>query len=143
MFIHFIKLSNLLSFGSESEVIEFRPLNLIIGPNSSGKSNLTESIELLRNIDCIFAVVDYADGPQCLIYALSFTSVGQHSEIVDERIENEKRFWGMIIRTLIIISITEFHFLISKEMNRHCVDKALILVNQYFHNDVIRNTIPK
>jgi predicted ATPase len=121
MFIHSIKIANLLSFGSESEIIEFKPLNLIIGPNSSGKSNLLESIELLQNaprqlfkpiregggiVDWLWkgvkgtpvasleAVIDYANGHQSLRYALSFTSVGQRSEIVDERIENEKSIYG-------------------------------------------------
>ena len=48
-FIKSIRLRNLLSFGPESEEIELRPLNVLIGPNASGKSNFIEAIDLLRN----------------------------------------------------------------------------------------------
>ncbi len=41
-----IRLRNLLSF-RELE-LELRPLNVLIGPNASGKSNLIDAIELLR-----------------------------------------------------------------------------------------------
>jgi predicted ATPase len=117
VFLHSIKLTNLLSFGSESTVLDLTPLNLIIGPNSSGKSNLLESIELLRNapgqlqkpiregggigewlwkgvekqpIASLEVVINYPPGLQNLRYHMSFTSVGQRFEIVDEKIENEK-----------------------------------------------------
>jgi predicted ATPase len=48
MFIHRIKLENVLSFGPEAQELELRPLNVLIGPNGSGKSNLIEVIGLLR-----------------------------------------------------------------------------------------------
>ena len=48
MFIHRIKLENILSFGPEAQELELRPLNVLIGPNGSGKSNLIEVIGLLR-----------------------------------------------------------------------------------------------
>lgn len=47
-FIRTIRLKNILSYGSESEEIEFQPLNVLIGPNASGKSNLIEVISLLQ-----------------------------------------------------------------------------------------------
>ena len=47
-FIQTLQLRNLLSFGPDSPPIELGPLNVLIGPNSSGKSNVIESIELLR-----------------------------------------------------------------------------------------------
>lgn len=120
MLIHSIKLNNFLSFGSEANPIELRPLNVIIGPNGSGKSNLLESIELLRNapdqftktiregggindwlwkgeefptatINCI---VSPFRGAQRLRYVISFTSVNQSFELVDERVENENAYVG-------------------------------------------------
>lgn len=49
MLIRSIRLRNLLSFGPEAEAIELQPLNVIIGPNASGKSNLIEALHLLRS----------------------------------------------------------------------------------------------
>ncbi len=43
-----IKLTNFLSFGPDSEAIELRDLNLLIGANGSGKSNLLEAFALLK-----------------------------------------------------------------------------------------------
>ena len=48
MFMHRIKLENILSFGPEPQELELKPLNVLIGPNGSGKSNLIEVIGLLR-----------------------------------------------------------------------------------------------
>ncbi|MDE0174101.1 MAG: AAA family ATPase [Defluviicoccus sp.] len=48
MFMHRIKLENILSFGPEAQDLELRPLNVLIGPNGSGKSNLIEVIGLLK-----------------------------------------------------------------------------------------------
>jgi predicted ATPase len=43
-----IKLINLLSFGAETEIILNPGLNVLIGANGSGKSNLIEAISLLQ-----------------------------------------------------------------------------------------------
>lgn len=43
--VHF---RSLLSFGARSEPLELRPLNVLIGPNGCGKTNLIEGIGLLR-----------------------------------------------------------------------------------------------
>ena len=48
MFMHRIRLENILSFGPDSQELELKPLNVLIGPNGSGKSNLIEVIGLLR-----------------------------------------------------------------------------------------------
>lgn len=48
MLMHRIKLENVLSFGPEAQDLELKPLNVLIGPNASGKSNLIEVIGLLR-----------------------------------------------------------------------------------------------
>jgi predicted ATPase len=43
-----IRLRGLLSYGEKSEEITLEPLNVLIGRNASGKSNLIESIRLLH-----------------------------------------------------------------------------------------------
>ena len=43
-----LRLDGFLSFAPGSEPIELEPLNVLIGPNGGGKSNLIEAIELLR-----------------------------------------------------------------------------------------------
>ena len=48
MFMHRIKLKNILSFGPDDQDLELKPLNVLIGPNGSGKSNLIEVIGLLK-----------------------------------------------------------------------------------------------
>jgi len=48
MFMHRIKVENMLSFGPETQELELKPLNVLIGPNGAGKSNLIEVIGLLR-----------------------------------------------------------------------------------------------
>ena len=48
-FLRSLKLNNFLSFGPESKAVELTPLNVIIGPNASGKSNFIEAIELLHS----------------------------------------------------------------------------------------------
>jgi predicted ATPase len=50
-FIHKLRLKNLLSYGSEGGEIELQPLNVLIGPNASGKSNLIEAIASLPAFD--------------------------------------------------------------------------------------------
>ncbi len=47
-FIHTLKLQNFLSFGSDGEEIELQPLNVLIGTNASGKSNLIEAFGVLK-----------------------------------------------------------------------------------------------
>ena len=48
MFMHRIKLKNILSFGPDAQDLELKPLNVLIGPNGSGKSNLIDAISLLK-----------------------------------------------------------------------------------------------
>jgi predicted ATPase len=45
--LHSIRLQNLLSYGREWVELELEPLNVLIGPNASGKSNLIDAISLL------------------------------------------------------------------------------------------------
>ena len=46
--IHSIRLENFLSYGDKGEEIKLEPLNVLIGRNASGKSNLIETISLLH-----------------------------------------------------------------------------------------------
>jgi predicted ATPase len=43
-----IKLTNLLSFGPNAAALELHNLNILIGPNAAGKSNLIEAVSLVR-----------------------------------------------------------------------------------------------
>ena len=40
----------LLSFGPDTPPLELRPLNVLIGPNASGKSNLIDLLRLVRSL---------------------------------------------------------------------------------------------
>jgi predicted ATPase len=44
-----IKLENLLSFGPGSATLKLENLNILIGPNAAGKSNLIEALSLMRS----------------------------------------------------------------------------------------------
>lgn len=48
VFISELKLTNILSFGPEGETIPLGPLNVLIGANGSGKSNIISAISLLQ-----------------------------------------------------------------------------------------------
>jgi predicted ATPase len=115
-FIHKIKLQNFLSYGSDGEDIELQPLNVLIGANTSGKSNLIEAIGILKatptdlpaafrqgggvseflwkgNKDTLCAeikvTVDYPKNPTNLIHQLKFTASNQRLEILEEDIIDE------------------------------------------------------
>jgi len=45
-----IRLRNILSFGDKGEELTLEPLNIIVGQNASGKSNLVDVIKLLRSL---------------------------------------------------------------------------------------------
>lgn len=114
-FIHTLKLQNFLSFGGNAEEIELQPLNVLIGANASGKSNLIEAIGVLKAaptdlltpirqgggvreflwkggngvpIAQIEATIEYP-GSMPLRYRIAFTAVGQKLEFVDEVVENQ------------------------------------------------------
>jgi predicted ATPase len=113
-----LHIENLLSFGDDSPEIELGDLNVLIGSNGSGKSNLTEIIGLLRNTPKDFADEVGAGGgisdllwkrgsrarsitasiqavaspvgvKRPLLDRLSFTKAAGLLKIVDERIDNE------------------------------------------------------
>ncbi len=111
-----IQLSNFLSYGQNEEIIELGPLNVLIGPNCSGKSNLIEAFGLLQTTPKdltapiregggvsewlykgdkatpaaeINVTVNCPDVSIPIRYRLSFTQVGQRFELVDEAVEDE------------------------------------------------------
>jgi predicted ATPase len=122
--IHKIRLQNILSYGNEGQEIELEPLNVIIGPNASGKSNLIEAIALLKATptdlmvpirkgggisdflwkggkESPIAVIDATleppeDGRRQMLlrYQMKFTETGQRLELVNEAIENEQPYPG-------------------------------------------------
>ena len=115
-----IKLSNLLSFGDESQEVELLPLNIIIGANGCGKSNFLEAFDLLKNapssimkpiregggvsdwvykgshngseatIDVVVSNSLAARKYNDLRYRISFSAVGQGFEITGEQIESKE-----------------------------------------------------
>ncbi|MGH7600081.1 MAG: AAA family ATPase [bacterium] len=116
-FIRSLRLQNFLSYGNEGEKVDLQPLNVLIGPNASGKSNLIEAIGLLRATPDDLAspihevedisewlwkggkdnptakietTIDYPEGIMPLRYRLCFTMLDQNLKIVDEVVENER-----------------------------------------------------
>lgn len=115
-----ITLRNLLSFGPNTEPLPLQSLNVLIGPNGVGKSNLLEAISLMRATpgdirhvvqrgggirewiwkgeENISASVDFVvSNPsrnQPLRHVLSFQEDAHEFQINDERIENEMKYPG-------------------------------------------------
>lgn len=111
-----IRIKNLLSFGDDSGELELQPLNIMIGTNGSGKSNLLETIGLLQSTShdlaepirvgggiiewlwkgsesknptaSIEALVKPERGHVPIRYLLAFTRVGYNMNIEEERIES-------------------------------------------------------
>lgn len=111
-----IKPENILSFGPENPSLTLEKLNVLIGPNGTGKSNLIEVIALMRSaasdirgvvrkgggviewvwkgkenaIASVNWIVKYPQGHQSLRHYLSFRRDEQNFKLVEERIEDEK-----------------------------------------------------
>ncbi len=115
--IRYLTPKNFLSFGPDNMGIELKALNLFIGPNGCGKSNLIEAISLMRsapkeirdvtrkgggvtewiwkgapkNAASVDLVVNYPNGSMPLRHMLSFRSVAQAFALEDERVEKEHK----------------------------------------------------
>ena len=116
-----IRLDSILSYGAGAPELSLEPLNVFIGPNASGKSNLVEALSLLKAApwdlqapiregggiadwlwkgatgtptSTVEATIEYPKGPQPLRYRLSFTSTGTRFELQDEAIEAEEPHSG-------------------------------------------------
>ena len=121
-FIRTIRLENILSYGPSSGEFPLEPLNVLIGPNASGKSNLIEALSLLaaapRDLHkpiregggvhdwlwkgsslltkaTLEVTAEYPQG-QPLRYRLSFTETGSRFELRDEAVENERPSSGNV-----------------------------------------------
>ena len=117
-FIKTIRLNNILSYGSGDDEFPLKPLNVLIGPNASGKSNLVEALSLLaaaprdlqatiregggirdwlwkgtprRATATVEVTVENPKGQMPLRYRLSFTETGARFELRDEAVENERK----------------------------------------------------
>ena len=115
--IRSIRLQNLLSYGSDTPRLELEPLNVLIGPNASGKSNLIEALSLLaatpRDLQApiregggvgdwiwkgtqkpaqasLDVTVYHPEGFMPLRHKLAFTEAGGRFLLVDEAVENEQ-----------------------------------------------------
>ena len=60
--IRSLRIQNLFSFGERGGKVELGPLNILIGPNASGKSNFIEAIGLLKGLPDDFAEAMAAAG---------------------------------------------------------------------------------
>lgn len=116
-----LKVSGLLSFGPTGIDLPLRGLNVLIGANGSGKSNLIEVLALLRASPkslpapvkamggvreslwkgqaaaeeaIIDAVVTNPGKGMALRHMLTIREHGSRFEVADERIENEKAYPG-------------------------------------------------
>jgi len=113
MSIQTLRLSGLLSFAPDSAPLDLRDLNVLIGANGSGKSNLIEAIELLaatpRDLAAtirdgggpsewlwkgdangpaeVDAVLEGAPTGRPLRYRIRFNAVQSRVEVTDEAIE--------------------------------------------------------
>ncbi len=112
--------ANLLSFGPKTKALALGPLNVFIGPNASGKSNLIETVALMRAtiedvrgemrrgsgaLDWIWKgnvaeparcelVIRNPMGKQPLRHAVAFRADKQGFLLIEERIENERSYKG-------------------------------------------------
>ena len=117
-FIQTIRLNNILSYGSSDDEFSLKPLNVLIGPNASGKSNLVEALSLLaaaprdlqatiregggirdwlwkgtprRAAATVEVTVENPKGQMPLRYRLSFTETGARFELRDEAVEDKSK----------------------------------------------------
>ena len=120
-FLRTIRLENILSYGSCDAEFSLEPLNILIGPNASGKSNLIEALSLLaaapRDLQStirggggvgdwiwkgsqrsptatVEVTVQYPETQMPLRYRLSFSEARTRFQIQDEAVENESPLPG-------------------------------------------------
>jgi predicted ATPase len=117
-FLKSIRLKNILSFGAGHPAIDLRSLNVLIGKNAAGKSNMIEALSLLSAAPTDLArplregggvdewlnkgsgrppvaeievVYNHMPNNRPLRYRIEFTSTGQRFELIDEVLENESK----------------------------------------------------
>src|SRR6266404_2845297 len=109
-----LTLHSLLSFGDVPTSLDLRPLNVLIGPNASGKSNFLEALDLVRStssdlpgtlrigggvgewiwksasgrkVATVGVVAEHSSSELPLHYRLSFVETAQHFVVTEERIQ--------------------------------------------------------
>lgn len=119
--IQSIRLENLLSYGPQGSELALEPLNVLIGLNASGKSNLIEALSLLAAaprdlqvpiregggvrdwlwkggqrpvVATVEVTLDHPPGLMPLRYRLSFSEAASRFELRDEAVENEHALQG-------------------------------------------------
>lgn len=122
MVLDSIEVTGLLSYGTDPQRIELGTLNVFIGPNASGKSNLIEALSLLRAAPgdllgpiregggvnewlwkgskttgqgVIRAQLGHGWGDNPLLYKLAFGDLGGRFELLDEQLTTCDPFDGM------------------------------------------------
>ncbi len=115
--IRTIRIENVLSYGPNGTEFALEPVNVLIGPNASGKSNLLEVLSLLaaaprdmqvpiregggvghwlwrgseqKATATIDVTLDHPQGRMPLRYRLSFTEAASRFDLRDEAIEDER-----------------------------------------------------
>jgi predicted ATPase len=93
-----IRLDNFLSFAPGSDAFGLQPLNVLIGANGSGKSNLIEAFELLRSTPTdLAAAIREGGGPAEWIWKGSGTKSQTSGATVEAEIDVEL---PMLLRSL-------------------------------------------
>lgn len=106
MFIRSLKLQNILSF-REPAPLELKPLNILIGANGSGKSNLIDCIGILRWLPVsAFRYVEREGGADAWVWrgpsrSADLARITCDFELKDERLEYSIAF-GPVEHTLVI-----------------------------------------
>jgi predicted ATPase len=115
--IHHLAPKNFLSFGPDNAGIDLKALNLFIGPNGCGKSNLIEAISLMRSApkelrdvtrkgggvtewvwkgnpkepaSVEWVMRNSQDSGQNLLHRVAFRALAQAFALDDERVESEE-----------------------------------------------------
>ncbi len=118
-FIQKIRLENILSFGPNADPLSLEPLNVLIGPNASGKSNLIAALSLLAAAPwdlqaptregggvrewpwkgdaksksaTLEATLSYPSGDIPIRYRISFSESGDRFALREETIESARPF---------------------------------------------------
>ncbi len=139
-FLRTIRLENILSFGPDTPEIPLEPLNVFIGPNASGKSNLIEVLALLaaapRDIQVpiregggvrdwlwkgatgtrsasVDVTIESLGASVALRYRLSFSEARARFELKDEAVESERPLSPSEVRPYIYYHYQEGHPIIN------------------------------
>jgi predicted ATPase len=96
-----ITLHNFLSFGPDGVSVELLPLNVLIGPNASGKSNLLETLAILRaTTGDLPGVIREGGG----ISEYLWKGEGNESGVLDVQVEPPASRPGQVLRYRIVLA---------------------------------------